>query len=319
MLFRAACAALLARIPPAVAQHRAKIRKPAQNTLQPVLLNEHVNAMRINQLPAYIGFRLVLNTRVKKEGLFVLPAGLNPARHSERDRISYERIEKNFAASSLPVVDKLEAFPRFVSKRSVARFLCKYEIYKQILDINGVLVECGVFNGAGLFTWAQLANIFEPSNYTRKIIGFDTFGGFPHVNVKDENSDYNPEAGHLKGDKLESLISSIEKYNSERHLQHIANIELVAGDFLETAEEYIRHNPHLIIALLYLDFDLYEPTKKALDTFLPRMGKGSILCFDELNCSNFPGETLACLESLPMNLYEIKRFPIDPWISYIRL
>ena len=35
--------------------------------------------------------------------------------------------------------------------------------------------------------------------------------------------------------------------------------------------------------MLYLDFDLYAPTKAALETFLPRMPKGAILAFDELN------------------------------------
>jgi len=257
--------------------------------------------------------------KVKDGGIFVLPSGLNPVRHSERDKLSYEMIEQNFAHCKLSLIDKLEAFPRFASKRSIARFLCKAEIYKHILDINGIVVECGVLNGAGLFTWAQLANIFEPTNYTRKIVGFDTFSGFPTVHEKDENSDYNPEAGQMTGDGLDAFHMSIEKYDCERHLQHIPNIELVMGNFLTTAEEYLRNNQHLLLALLYLDFDLYEPTKKALEVFLPRMGKGSIICFDELNCSNFPGETLALLESLPINQYEVKRFPIDPWISYIRI
>jgi len=261
----------------------------------------------------------ILIYRIKDGGIFVLPSGLNPTRHSERDRLSYEIIEQNFANCKLSIIDKLEAFPRFVSKRSIARFLCKSEIYKQILDVNGIVIECGVLNGAGLFTWAQLTNIFEPANYTRKIVGFDTFSGFPDVNKKDQNSDYNPVTGQMKGDGLEALQMSIEKYELERHLHHIPNIEFVAGNFLTTAEEYLNHNQHLLVALLYLDFDLYEPTKQALEVFLPRMGKGSIICFDELNCSNFPGETLALLEALPINQYEVKRFPIDPWISYIRI
>jgi len=249
----------------------------------------------------------------------VLPSILNPARHSKRDELLYEIMEKNFANCNLSMIDKLEAFPRFVSKRSMARFLCKYEIYKHILDINGIVIECGVLNGAGLFTWAQLANIFEPTNYTRKVVGFDTFSGFPNVHNKDENNVVNPESGQMKGDSLEALHLSIGKYDLERHLHHIPNIELITGDFLKTANEYLSQNQHLLVALLYLDFDLYEPTQKALELFLPRMGRGSIICFDELNCANFPGETLALLESLPINQYEVKRFAMDPWISYIRV
>lgn len=49
------------------------------------------------------------------------------------------------------------------------------------------------------------------------------------------------------------------------------------------------------------------------------MCKGAVICFDQLNCPNFPGETLALLETLNLNQYELKRSHIDPWISYIKL
>lgn len=246
----------------------------------------------------------------------MLPTGVNESRHSAKDAEAFARLVESFEKSDLPTLEKLEAFPRFVSKRSLARLLAKYEIYQRIVNVNGVIVECGVLNGAGLFTWAQLANIFEPSNYNRKIIGFDTFAGFPSVSQQDANTDKPSVAGDLKGDALESFSSSIEKYNAERHLSHIPNIELVPGDFMVTGPAYLEANPHLLVSLLYLDFDLYEPTRRALDVFLPRMGKGSIVCFDELNCGNFPGETLAMLEMLPLRELDVRRFPFEPWLSY---
>ncbi|GAB2904038.1 hypothetical protein GCM10027202_36390 [Microvirgula curvata] len=74
---------------------------------------------------------------------------------------------------------------------------------------------------------------------------------------------------------MKELERSVEKYNSERHLAHIPNVELVKSDFTQTAAQYLEANPHTIISLLYLDFDLYEPTKKALELFLLRMPKGA--------------------------------------------
>jgi hypothetical protein len=248
-----------------------------------------------------------------------VPNGSFEKRHSQKDKISYQLTEECFETSPLRTFDKLEAFPRFATKRSLSRFLVKYEIYKQILNINGAIIECGVFNGAGLFTWAQLANIFEPTNYNRKVIGFDTFEGFPDTNEMDNSEIHTPKVGDLKGEGIEHLIKSVEKYNYERHLSHISNIDLVKGDFLKTSVEYLEKNKHLLVSLLYLDFDLYEPTKKALEVFLPRMGKGSIICFDELNCENYPGETIAMLEELAIRDHQINRSPIDPWISYIIL
>ena len=63
----------------------------------------------------------------------MMPSGTNPKRHSEKDFLLYSKIEENFNSANLSVLDKLEAFPRFISKRSMARFLCKYEIYKKII------------------------------------------------------------------------------------------------------------------------------------------------------------------------------------------
>jgi hypothetical protein len=88
---------------------------------------------------------------------------------------------------------------------------------------------------------------------------------------------------------------------------------------METGSAYLLNNPHTVISLLYLDFDLYEPTAKALDIFLPRMPKGSVVCFDQVNCQNFPGETIAALEKFDFPKRELKRFPEDPWISYVIL
>jgi hypothetical protein len=246
-------------------------------------------------------------------------SGGNPKRHSSKDLAGYELSEKAFQSSKLPLFDKLEAFPRFSTKRSLARFLCKHEIFKQIININGVIIECGVFNGAGLFTWAQLSNIYEPTNYNRKVIGFDTFEGFPSVAAEDFNKMKNPEAGDLLGEHITEFSFSIEKFEKEYCLSHLSKLELIKGDFMETGENYLNQNKHILISLLYLDFDLYEPTRKALELFIPRMSKGAVLCFDQLNCENFPGETQAILEYCKLSKYELRRTPIDPWISWIVL
>ena len=65
-----------------------------------------------------------------------------------------------------------------------------------------------------------------------------------------------------------------------------------------------------------MDFDLYEPTKVAIDNFIPRMPKGSIIAFDELDNPLWPGETLAMLEAHSRYNFEIKRLPFDPYIGY---
>uniref|UniRef100_UPI004048BAF1 class I SAM-dependent methyltransferase n=1 Tax=Yoonia sp. TaxID=2212373 RepID=UPI004048BAF1 len=256
----------------------------------------------------------------KPEFASTTPNGTFAGRHSSKDQSAYSLATEAFTLASIPLIDKLEAFPRFSTKRSLARFLVKHEMFKMIVDTTGVVVECGVFNGAGLFTWAQLSNIYEPTNYTRKIIGFDTFSGFPAVNENVDNAGVlASRPGDLRGSSLDELLLSVEKNSHERHLSHIQNIELVQGDFMKTADAYLAAQPQTIVSLLYLDFDLYEPTKKALEVFLPRMPKGAIVAFDEINCNSFPGETKAFDEVMGIRNYRVQRFPYDPWISYIQL
>lgn len=65
-----------------------------------------------------------------------------------------------------------------------------------------------------------------------------------------------------------------------------------------TVPEFLEQNKHIIVALLYLDLDIYQPTKTSLKYFVPKMAKGSIIAFDEPNYKSFPGETIAALEEL---------------------
>jgi hypothetical protein len=90
-----------------------------------------------------------------------------------------------FDKSHLSLAQKLGAFPRHVRRQDIARFLTKYEIFKSILPVNGSIIECGVFTGGGIMAWCHFSAILEPYNHTRRIIGFDTFSGFPDVNEKD--------------------------------------------------------------------------------------------------------------------------------------
>ncbi len=73
---------------------------------------------------------------------------------------------------------------------------------------------------------------------------------------------------------------------------------------------------HLVVSLLFLDFDLYEPTKAALKYFVPRMPKGAILAFDELDNPLWPGETLALLHELGMGSLRLERVEFDPYIGF---
>lgn len=214
------------------------------------------------------------------------------------------------------MVKEFKNFTKYVRRQDLARFMVQYEMFKRQLKIKGSVVECGVHHGAGVMAWAKISSILEPYNYRKKIIGFDTFEGFPSVADID-----NSKTGMFAEDYniYEELSGCIKEYNENRFLNNIDKVELIKGDANKTIPAYIENNKHLLVSLLYLDFDIYEPTKTAINCFLPRMSKGSIIAFDEINNENWKGETMAMLESFNINNYKIESFSFEPNISFIQL
>ena len=241
-----------------------------------------------------------------------------PKNQSGNDLSQFERINQFFEQDAGSVLNKVDAFPKYATRQSIAKFLTKCELFKQILNVNGSIVEAGVLHGGGTLAWAKLSSILEPTNHTRKIIGFDTFEGFPSVDEKDfKGTDGSLiKVGELQGSTYESVSEAVSIYDENRPLSHISKVELVKGDIAETAPNYRDENPHLVVSMLYLDVDLYEPTKVMLETFVPKMPKGGIIVFDELNAKMFPGETVAVDEVLGLKNLSIKRFPFDSYVSY---
>ena len=241
-----------------------------------------------------------------------------PKNQSPQDIKQFERVNDFFLSDEGSIINKIDAFPKYASRQALAKFLTKYEIFQKILHVNGSIVEAGVLHGGGTLAWAKLSSILEPTNHTRKIIGFDTFAGFPSINDKDKKGTDGSllKIGELKGSAQKSVTEAVSIYDENRPLNHIPKVELVEGDIVNTAPAYIKENPHLVISMLYLDVDLYKPTKVMLETFLPVMPKGAVIVFDELNAKMFPGETVAVDEILGIRNLEIKRFTFDSYVSY---
>jgi hypothetical protein len=227
----------------------------------------------------------------------------------------------NNVSKKVPLNYLVNNFAKYAKRQELTRFLVRHELFKKILNIKGSILECGVFSGNGLMSWSQLSAIYEPVAFFRKIYGFDTFGGFPSVNKKDLEGEQKLDwkKGDVKDESYSDLLNCIKLFDMNRFLPQFPKTSLIKGDFCKTGPIFLKDNPHLIIALLYLDFDLYDPTRKALELFLPRMPKGSILAFDEINNPHWPGETLAFLENLNIRNVRIEKFPYEPNIAYIEL
>jgi hypothetical protein len=242
----------------------------------------------------------------------------NPLKHTDADKARFAAYADYFERSPISTTLKLQNFAKYVRRQDISRFLAKNELFRLQVDVPGVVVECGCFAGGGLMTWAQLSSIYEPFNHQRRVYGFDTFDGFPSVDPRDANTESSARPGDLYvGDGIVGeLLRAIELHDGNRPLSHIPKTELVPGDALQTIPRFMQDNPHVVISLLYLDFDLYAPTRVALETFLERMPRGAVLAFDELNTRAYPGETIAVLEQIGIRSLRLRKTPFDPYIAY---
>lgn len=226
------------------------------------------------------------------------------------------KIAEIFERSSLPLETKLRHFGKYLRRQDLTKMVTRLELFKLQTLVKGSIVECGVFQGAGLLSWGNFSAILEPNNLMRKVYGFDSFEGFPGVSEKDQSKERKSQVGDLKASTYEELIELIQAFDKNRFLGHVPKIQLVRGDATKTIPAFVEENQHLIVSLLYLDFDLFEPTKAALEAFLPRMPKGSVLAFDELDHPAWPGETRALLETVGIRNLELRRFDFDPYVSF---
>jgi hypothetical protein len=251
------------------------------------------------------------------------PAGTLPSsdRKAPRDREYYGALTAHLQNHAEDPLRRFLDFSKYVPRQNLSAFLTKYEMFKQVLEVPGSIVECGVFHGQGLMSFAQFSAIMEPTHYVRKVIGFDTFAGFPDVSDEDtRTSDLaysgQHQAGGYRADAYDDLTAAIRLYDMNRSLGHIPKVELVKGDVRKTVPKYVEDNPHLVVALLYLDLDLHEPTRVALECLLERIPRGGIIAFDELNDKAWPGETTAVLQSVGIRNLRLRRSAFDSKICY---
>ena len=241
---------------------------------------------------------------------------------SASDLLYLSKAEELWENSADDTVEKLEAFTKFVSRQSLTKLIARSEVFNKQLHVNGSIVEVGVHRGTSFMTWAHLSSILEPVNYLRKIIGFDTFEGFSGVSDKDGmgSSEHLKVGGFDAGASAhEELLDALEIYDLNRLMGHINKCDIVKGDACTKIPEFVEQNPHLLVSLLHLDADLHDPTAVALEHLVPRMPKGAIILFDELNMDLFPGETLALLDRFDINQKQIERFPYATSMSYLTI
>jgi hypothetical protein len=160
------------------------------------------------------------------------------------------------------------------------KLITRIEFFHRVRELNGDIVECGVFKGAGMMVWSKLLNLYSPHDI-RKVIGFDYFdpGFVSSLETPNDRTmmgqvfsrcDSQPD---VSLDKISSMYISAGIHKDK--------YELIKGDIAVTSLEFVEARPGFRICLLYMDLDLSEPTYSALKILWERVVSGGVVVFDE--------------------------------------
>lgn len=236
---------------------------------------------------------------------------------SEAERASRSGMLDLLRNAPIPDEQLLSNLGLFLESKNLARILFMDFLFRQIVSVHGAVMEFGTRWGQNVALFAALRGIHDPFNRHRKIIGFDTFEGFPAIAPQDGESSIMHEGNLAVPPDYESFLASVlERHEQLNPLAHLRKFELRAGDATEELPRYFREAPETIVALAYFDLDLYEPTRRCLEILRPRLVRGSVIGFDELNDPDSPGETLALMEVFGLEHVRLRRLPQVSRASY---
>jgi hypothetical protein len=222
-----------------------------------------------------------------------------------------------FKRTPIPNDQILANLGLYLNSKNLSRILFMDFLYRLAVDVQGVVMDFGTRWGQNMSLFLSFRGMYEPFNRHKKIIGFDTFKGFPCVGERDGKSEMIFDGNvAVTDDYLPYLDELLGLQDRDNPLGHIKKYDFVVGDATKGIHEYLEKFPETIVAMAYFDFDLYEPTKVCLEAIKPRLTKGSVIGFDELNDHDSPGETAALMEVFGLNNVKLKRHRYASRVSY---
>ncbi|MCD4805315.1 MAG: hypothetical protein K8R07_06515 [Desulfobacterales bacterium] len=229
-----------------------------------------------------------------------------------------EKLYRLFNNKPIPDDQLMVNLGLYIRSGALAKILFANELYKKIVPIPGVVMEFGVWWGQNLVLFENLRAVYEPYNFSRKVIGFDTFKGYEGISEKDIESETIKGGGYTVSENYKEYLNELLQYHEDENvMSHIKKFELVEGNAKTTITDYLNNHPETIVSLAYFDMAVYEPTKACLEAIEPHLIKGSIIAMDEINCPDYPGETIALKEVWGLKKYRIKKSKYLPDRAYI--
>ncbi len=164
----------------------------------------------------------------------------------------------------------------------LSKLLDHYDVFNQIKNIKGDILEFGVFKGSSLVRFLSFMHLI---NSNKRIHAFDVFGKFPKQD-RDDDVNFIKRFEKASGDGIskEDLLFFLKKKFND-----VSNLNLIKGDIVKTLPKFIKKNPNKKFSLINLDVDVYEPTKVILENIYNKLSPNGVIIFDDYN--SVKGET----------------------------
>ncbi|GAB3974258.1 hypothetical protein GCM10029978_055400 [Actinoallomurus acanthiterrae] len=239
---------------------------------------------------------------------------------SEQELEVRKRLARLLSDAPISPEDLLDNLTLYLRRQQLADLLSMDALYRMVLDVPGVIMEFGVRYGRHLAAFTALRTVYEPYNPFRRIIGFDTFTGFPDVGAVDKvGASAYPGRFALPDGYPSYLRDVLDAHEAGEYLCHITGRSMIVqGDVRETLPRYLEENQHTVVALAYFDLDIHEPTRATIEAIRPYLTKGSVLAFDELDHPKWPGENLALRRTLGLDHAALRLPAGRPGPAYLR-
>lgn len=201
----------------------------------------------------------------------------------------------NYGPIDFPVVEADSSEKKLLElsgKYSMTNLLKRWSLinaikHTSIENVEGDFVECGVWKGGNLIIFEHLNEKYQMN---KKIYAYDTFSGMSEPTTNDKNYlDIGAQKEWEENKKNNDINLSFNCYSSLEEVKNnllknsirknLNNLKFIKGKVEKTLQ--IKDNLPEKIAILRLDTDWYESTKKELEILFPRLSKNGILIIDD--------------------------------------
>jgi len=211
--------------------------------------------------------------------------------------------------------EKQRSLGLFIPGSLLARLLAVQEIYQRILDLPGSILDIGTWRGQTAVICENLRAIYEPLNFQRRILAFDTFEGYSGFTERDKLTPTVRDGTYTLSEGYDVLLRELlELHERNNAMGHIyGKHSVIKGDCRETLPAFLRQCPNEMVALAWLDLNSLEPTEFAFSQIVERVVPGGVIAFWQLTRDDIPAEgshyISRILNVLPHQLHKARSYP----------